>query len=350
MRDPARSAAPPRVSIVVPVHDGGAAFERCLRSLRAVSPPPLEVIVVCDGCRDGSAAAARDADCRVLAIAGPRGPAVARNLGAHAARGELLLFLDADVEVPPSLVGRVAARFEADASLDAVIGSYDDSPSDPGFLSQYRNLLHHFVHQTASPDASTFWGACGAIRRDVFAAAGGFDESYAAPSIEDIELGGRLKRAGRRIALDSALQVKHLKRWRPWTLVKTDVLRRALPWTRLILRQRRLPDDLNLRRAARCTTVCLILALVAAAASALRREAILLVAALLAAAVALNSDFYRFLAKKRGAAFALRAVPWHWLYFLYSGAAFAVGVAQHLMAGGRTGAADVPLTGGKPGV
>jgi GT2 family glycosyltransferase len=271
----------------------------------------------------------------VIEIAGARGPAAARNAGARTASGELLLFLDADVVAPADIVGRVASRFGEDPGLDALIGSYDDAPADPEFLSQYRNLLHHYVHQTSSRGASTFWGACGAIRREVFLASGGFDEAYRVPSIEDIELGCRLRERGHKILLDASLQVKHLKRWRAFELVETDFRRRALPWTRLILRQRTLPDDLNLRRAARLTTAALFSALLAAAASAWRPALAPVVIALLAAALALNAGFYRFLAAKRGAAFALRAVPWHWLYFLYSGAAFAIGVVQQLFGPGR---------------
>ena len=108
-------------------------------------------------------------------------------------------------------IARIRRRFEMDPRLDALIGSYDDEPASAGFASQYKNLLHHFVHQHGREEAATFWTGCGAIRREVFAAAGGFDESYTRPCIEDIELGHRLRQRGRRIVLDPALQVKHLK-------------------------------------------------------------------------------------------------------------------------------------------
>src|SRR5207244_3699087 len=136
---------------------------------------------------------------RVIRRPVSEGPARARNLGAHAAAGDLLFFVDADVAIGPDAIDQILAAFEDDPGLAAVFGSYDDEPDAPNFLSQYRNLLHHHVHQTSCAAASTFWAGCGAIRRDVFLAAGGFDERYRNPSVEDIELGYRLTRDGQRI-------------------------------------------------------------------------------------------------------------------------------------------------------
>ena len=102
--------------------------------------------------------------------------------------------------------------------------------------------------QVGHPDASTFWGGCGAIRRSVFIGVGGFDaERFPRPSIEDIELGHRLRVAGYRIRLDRSLQGTHLKRWRLLSVIRTDIACRAVPWARLILINRRVPDDLNLK-------------------------------------------------------------------------------------------------------
>ena len=66
------------------------------------------------------------------------------------------------------------AAFAEDLTLDALIGSYDDDPAERDFLSQYKNLMHCFVHQTGNEQASTFWSGCGAIRRDVSLAHSGF--------------------------------------------------------------------------------------------------------------------------------------------------------------------------------
>jgi hypothetical protein len=66
--------------------------------------------------------------------------------------------------------------FEAEPDLAAVFGLYDAAPAALRVISQYRNLLHHFVHQNGNPQASTFSAGCGAIRRSVFEQIGGFDE------------------------------------------------------------------------------------------------------------------------------------------------------------------------------
>jgi hypothetical protein len=110
---------------------------------------------------------------------------------------------------------------------------------------------HCFVHQNGKRTASTFWSGCGAIRRSVFLKYGGFDESYQRPAIEDIELGYRLSRNHCKIVLDKNIVVKHLKRWTFWGLLKTDVFDRGIPWTELILRDRFLPNDLNLQVSQR---------------------------------------------------------------------------------------------------
>ena len=74
-----------RLSVVVPVHNGGESLRRCLQGLAASARPPDEVVVVDDGSTDGSAALAAALGARVLTTsAGPRGPAHARNRGAEA--------------------------------------------------------------------------------------------------------------------------------------------------------------------------------------------------------------------------------------------------------------------------
>jgi glycosyltransferase involved in cell wall biosynthesis len=318
----------PAVSLIIPVYNGGEKFRACLDSVKSLDPPPAEIIVVADGDTDGSRQLAAAFGARVIRRSVPGGPALARNEGARLASGDLLFFADADVTLPIDAIGRVKAAFWNNPGQAALIGSYDDAPMETNFLSQYKNLMHHYVHQTSNRAAGTFWGACGAIRREVFMTLGGFDERYRRPSIEDIELGCRLKKAGHQILLEKELQVKHLKHWGVRSLLTSDFLMRALPWTELILNAGRMPDDLNLKLSSRVSVVAVFLLVAALAVSP--ASAWMLVVALFSAALLLrlNWGFYRFLIDRRGRLFALKAVPWHWFYFLYCGLAFSWGLIK----------------------
>jgi len=321
------------LSVIVPVHNGGESFRKCLSSLTAAVPAPQELIVVADGDTDGSGLLAQEFGAQVLGIPGPGGPARARNWGARAACGDILFFVDADVTIPADAVSQIVALFEHEPDLAALFGSYDDEPGATNFLSQYKNLFHHYVHQTAREEASTFWGACGAIRREVFLTLGGFDERYRWPSIEDIELGYRLKQAGKKIRLCKTLQVKHWKRWGVVSLLQADFFHRALPWTDLILRKRCLPNDLNLQLSSRVSVALTYGLLFAGVGTWWWSGLFVLVGVAVVLLLSLNASLYRFFWHKRGFRFAVQVIPWHWLYYFYSGLAVAIGGFSFLFRG-----------------
>jgi len=320
----------PTVSVVIPVHNGGASFLRCLHSLASSERPPDEIIVVVDGDTDGSSHAARPFATKVLVLPTSTGPARARNLGAKHAGSEILFFLDADVTIPPDAIAQIISFFGRHQEIAAVFGSYDMDPYEENFLSQYKNLFHHYVHQTAEENASTFWTGCGAVRREVFMKLEGFDESYGRPCIEDIELGYRLKRAGHKIRLLKSMQVKHLKHWGPLSLFKADFFSRALPWTDLLLRESKIINDLNLKTGDRVSVVCVYLLCISLLSAFLSPLFLIPVPLLVVLILWLNRGLYRFFFHNRGFLFATMVIPWHWFYFFYSGMAFAIGFARHL--------------------
>ena len=316
------------ISLVVPVYKGGTDFRLCLESLARLAPPPLETIVVSDGDTNSSKTAA-EFKVRVIQLPQRGGPARARNVGACHANGDILLFIDADVAVPPGLLHQLGEAFSAKNNLAAVIGSYDLDPPAPGLVSQYKNLLHHYVHQHSRKDAVTFWGACGAVRRDVFASLGGFDERYRRPSVEDIEFGYRLRVAQYRIQLIRELQVKHLKRWSLFSLLRSDILDRALPWTELILQYRQLNNDLNLRYSDRVSVVMVFCLIYLACMGPYTSHQLVAIALLIALLLILNISLYKFFMSQRSILFTGAAVGLHWLSFAYSGIAFMVGTVRY---------------------
>ena len=183
------------LTIIVPALNGEGVLPRCFAALDASSLPrsEWELIVVDDGSTDQTAAlAAKVADRVVTVVDGPKGPAFARNRGAEFARGEVILFVDADVCVHPDALERTRDLFAGDPTIGSAFGSYDDHPGEPDFLSQYRNLYHRFVHLQGEGDAETFWAGCGAVRRTAFEDVDGYDaDRYPRPQIEDIDLGVR---------------------------------------------------------------------------------------------------------------------------------------------------------------
>jgi glycosyltransferase involved in cell wall biosynthesis len=291
-------------------------------------PAPEEIIIVADGEGDGSWRAAREVGLNVIRLEDSGGPAVARNAAARAAKGEILFFIDADCTAHANVVGKVKHAFAEDPELAALIGSYDDSPSEKDWLSQYRNLLHHYTHQVSSGEGFTFWGACGAIRRDVFQKVGGFSRHYAKPSIEDIEFGYRITAAGYRIRVVKDIFVKHLKYWSPWNVIRTDLMQRALPWSILILRDKRANNDLNLSTGNRISVATMGLACLAVLLSPFKWKLLWIVPIAAIVIAICNWRQYLFFYRKRGLLFMLAMIPWNWLFYFYSGLGFGMALAR----------------------
>jgi hypothetical protein len=131
--------------------------------------------------------------------------------------------------------------------------------------------------------------------------------------------------------LDKRLLCKHLKRWTFAGLLKTDIVDRGIPWTMLILRDRHIPDDLNLKWTQRWSVPVVFALIVACALIAVRPWiGAPLTAATVALLIYLNRAFYRFLALKRGHRFTVAAIPCHFLYHFYNGISFLAGTAMFL--------------------
>jgi cellulose synthase/poly-beta-1,6-N-acetylglucosamine synthase-like glycosyltransferase len=330
------------VSVVVPALRGDDNFRACLASLAALDPPPADLVVAVDGGDPAAVALARGCGARVVVLDERAGPARARNAAARVAEGDVLFFVDADVTLPPDAIAQVVAALADHPDHAAIVGSYDDDPAAPNFLSQYKNLAHRFVHQTARDEACAFWSACGVIRRDAFARIGGYDERYRRSSIEDIELGSRLIEGGARIRLVKSLTVKHLKRWTLAGLVRSEIFDRALPWTRLILASGRMPDDLNLQWSGRVAVAAACGLGTAVVASIWVPWARPVAVALVALEIAIDAPLARFLHGRRGPVFAVRALAWQWVHYVCAAAGFGMGLAMHLVIGGRLAPAPAP--------
>jgi hypothetical protein len=332
------SGAEPRLSVIVPARDAATFLAESLAALGATDVPRAEweLVVVDDGsCDSTTETAACHADVLVRLRQRSLGPAYARNRGFELSRGGIVAFVDADVRVHPDTLSRIAADLRPNLATSAVIGSYDAAPSAPGLVSQYRNLLRHFVHQRRAGEISAFWASCGGIRREAFAAVGMFDEwHFARPQVEDLELGTRLVRGGHRIVLDPKLQVSHLKRWTLGQMLVTDLRDRGALWGRL--RGCTMSTALlGVRTEEMASTMLIGLALVTML-GAVATGAALWSAAAVAAfllVLLLNRALYAFFARSRGIPFALAVVPLHLASQCLNGAALLAGRALRELVG-----------------
>lgn len=312
-----------KLSVIIPVHNGGSNFHLCLEALKNSIRIPDEIIVVDDASADDMAELAGQYPVHVIRTGQqPKGPAFARNLGAKKACGDILVFLDADVAVYEDTLSDIENVFSRKPEVAALFGSYDDQPEDQGVISRYKNLMHHYIHQHGKRNASTFWAGCGGIRRKVFHSVNGFDEKFSIPAIEDIELGDRLKKAGYIIRLCPDIQVTHLKRWTFINLLRTDIFYRAVPWTRLILKKGHIPNDLNVNLKSRWSAMILWVMLLSLTGGLLNISVLWAALASFFCLLFLNFDLYRFFIRKGGFFFGLASLFLHLLYLMYSSIVF----------------------------
>lgn len=346
----------PKLSVIVVVYNRAPELQKCLEAIQNYIEDG-ELIVVDDHSVEDVHAVVDRFNARYFFQPRREGPASARNLGAHHATGDILMFVDADVVVHPDAFRIVKEEFENNPGLTALFGSYDDEPACPNFWSSFKNLLHHYVHQVSSPDAVTFWAGCGAIRRQAFEAAGRFDAvRYPIASIEDIELGIRLTRQKCAIRLVKRLQAKHLKKWTMSSVIWTDIFCRAIPWTQLILRTQSIPQDLNLTFASRASALLVAVTSILAAwiaggftqySNGFERTLAGGLVFSIATLLCLNRQLYSFFRRKKGTGFAIQAIAAHWFYLFYSGTAFILCPALELFRFSEPSTASASV-GGKP--
>lgn len=332
------------VSVIVPAYNAEATLPECLKALRAAMGPEDELIVFDDGSTDSTRRIAEAAGARILSNPGsPKGPGHGRNMAAKNATKPYLMFIDADVIPRTDTIDRLVTEIDKTGTV-AAIGSYDDNPRSQRLPALYANLRHHFVHQSGRREATTFWSGIGLMKADVFRDFGGYDDVlFTRPSIEDVELGMRLINAGKRIRLVPEAQGTHWKDWTLWRVWHTDVVRRALPWCRLIADGQLAAPDLNLARKERILAV-LALGVPATLVAGLFVHVLWIATAiLLALYVAGILPFVQLLAKRMNPLQLAGAVAMHLCYHIYASCTYAAVILATRLGLRRPAARKVPV-------
>ena len=316
-----------RASVIVPARNAARHIGRCLDALQR-DGAPIDIIVVDDASTDATAAIAEAKGARVVRLKMQRGPGAARNAGVGACQSDIVVFVDADVEVAAGGVAGMLSFLKNHPEYAAVFGSYDDSSGGPSIVGKYRDLIFHYRHQTGRTEADTFWSGFSAVRREPFLAVGGFT-SGRRDGIEDIEFGVRLRAANHRIALQRDLLCKHHKHWTLASMIAIDLFKRALPWSRLLLERKCWAGDLNLRRDRRLGVALAGAAPIGLAASLVEPVFVLFAFASWAGALLIERDFFKFLWSK-SRRLALASLPLHLVHLSMAATGFALASLEHV--------------------
>lgn len=315
-----------QLSVIIPAYNAAATLPGLLASIKQALPDGHEVIVIDDNSTDGTGLCARQEGVRTITLARRCGPAAARNSGAREARGELLVFLDADTRVPRRFFTHVLDRFAAEPELQALVTYYSAEPLNTGFYPRYKALLVSYFFCGAS-EFESFEASCGAIRRRLFEQCGGFAESYRGAEVEDYEFGYRLLRHTR-IVVDHDIRVGHA--FPGFRKNAVNFYRRGALWMELFLSRRRLDSA----GAAGREVLPRLAAVVSAgmlALAAIHPRGVLAGSMLLGVVYLLaNRQWALFAARHAGVFFAAAAISVYWVESLIIAAGLARGTWRWL--------------------
>ncbi|HYG22591.1 MAG TPA: glycosyltransferase [Verrucomicrobiae bacterium] len=213
-----RKILAPRISIIIPAHNEEHYLRHTLDALKRQSYRNFEVIVVANGCSDRTEDAARDA-CDRLVVLSQKSLGVARNLGARMAKGELLVFLDADTLLDPNALKTIAHKFTRRHAAGTIRGKPDSDRLAYRIIYGVKNLIHRTSLHHGSSGVILCW-------RRHFMKLGGFRENLEVR--ENSELIKRLERFGRYACISRAVAVTSMRRYE-----HRGVGRMVWMWTRL---------------------------------------------------------------------------------------------------------------------
>ena len=219
------------ISVIVPVFNSCDTIEKCLKAIRnqqGIAPATYEIIVVDDASTDSSSQMAESLCDRLITLQNNSGAASARNTGAKAAAGDIIVFVDSDVILEPYSLSSIISVFEKDVRISAAVGRYSETPADTKFLNVYHNAFTRYHHDLSLTEIDWFWGALSAVRKEAFAEAGGFDERYQGASGEDMALGMALFSKGHRIVYVPEAEGAHAHHFTIWKMLRNDYKKAVL--------------------------------------------------------------------------------------------------------------------------
>lgn len=314
-----------KVAVIIPAWNAEDTIDACVSAILASTRLPDEVILYNDGSTDRTREIA--AAHGITIIDNPSksvGPSVGRHRCAQETDADILVFVDADVEIDERAVELLTDEILSDEKISAAFGAYDEDPHCTNIAAKYVNLRHHYIHEQSSREASTFWTGLGAIRSEVYRSLGGFDFKYDKPSVEDVELGTRMLKHGWQVRLVAEAKGKHWKNWTLLGLWQTDIFKRALPWSKLIAGGETKGEDLNTSHKEKLSAVLAHSMWLTGAISIFVPNALAIFLTVTALYLVMNAGLLALFLRKGGPVLMLAGFALHWCYHLYSSVVFGV--------------------------
>lgn len=203
--DPQLDHELPSISVIVPVRNDAARLRRCLASINASRYPGhlMQVLVADNGSKDGSAAVGRSMNADVESFPNIRVSEV-RNQAARVARGDVLIFIDADHVIDPGWIPCAIETLQKSGAGAVGAGYY--APPDGTWVQR---MYDTFRLRTPGLRRVEWLGSGSlAVRREVFHGVGGFDSSL--ETCEDVDFCQRLRRGQHVLFNDDRLRSIHL--------------------------------------------------------------------------------------------------------------------------------------------
>lgn len=191
------------ISVIVPAHNEEAYLRETLEALKRQRYPRHEVIVIANGCSDGTADIARD-HCDRLIVISQKGISLARNLGARMASGDLLVFLDADTLLEPDALKTISRQFTRNHSAGTLKARPEPARWFYVVLYFVKNLMHRLSLHKGSIGVILAW-------KDMFERGSGFDEQLHV--MENSALIRRMQRFGKYRFVNQTVATTSMRRY-----------------------------------------------------------------------------------------------------------------------------------------
>lgn len=301
-----------KISIIIPTHNSEKSIGICLGSIYNSTCLPHEVIIADDCSSDRTIDTVKKFYCIILPNTNRRFQAACRNIGAERASGNMLLFIDSDIELKRDSIERALIIMEKE-NPSAVVGIYDKFNPYYNTVSQYKNLYMHFNQLSSKKWIKWTNTSFLLISRDAFFCTEGFDESLRESICEDLDFGARFTKRGFTIFLDKNIELIHHRYLNILSFLKMEY-KRARNIT-LINIQNLCSGNITEWPARFSFRISFLLiplfygSLIRTVNVLYTKQAFVLPVVLLGLFLLINSRFIRFLYTTRGTIFSLYAIP-----------------------------------------